>query len=680
MDNLDRALIQNFPGRVVRKDLTSLLKRGANVPTFVLEYLLGMYCSSDDEDVIAAGIEKIKTILTENYVRPDESEKIKSRIRERGQYTVIDKLTGWLDETVDKYYSRFSNLEFSPLELSSDYVTQYSKILTGGMWCMAKIAYVPQGEDFEGKRKRRESPFKLVGVKPIQMPSLNLDDLISKRKYFNYQEWMDLILRSSGYEPDQLDNKQKFHFIERLVPLVERNYNFCELGPRGTGKSHVYKEISPYSILMSGGQTTTANLFYNLSNHRVGLVGHWDTVAFDEVAGMHFKDKNAIQILKDYMASGSFARGKEEINADASMVYVGNINDSVPNLLKRSNLFEPFPPEFNKDTAFFDRMHYYLPGWEVPKMRSDIITKHYGLITDCLSEFCKEMRKQDFTALLDNYYHLNRDFNKRDEDAVRKTFSGLCKVLFPNGIINKEETKILLDYAIEGRRRVKEQLKLIAGNEFADVNLGYYDDEHKEYVVSVPEQKSGDLITNATLPFGHVFTMGRSQSSGEMCVYRLENKAIRGSGRFEKQGVTTKAVRESIESAWMYFQNNSKKVADWESYSNKDYLLYYADLQNKGLSSQVSVAEFVGLCSAAIRISVTESLVIVGDIKLSGTLDELKDLEEIFRTCANAGATKLLLPRSAVIDMKNIPENIRKSVQPMFYSSPIDAAKIAMNI
>jgi ATP-dependent Lon protease len=313
-------------------------------------------------------------------------------------------------------------------------------------------------------------------------------------------------------------------------------------------------------------------------------------------------------------------------------------------------------------------------------MRSDIITKHYGLITDCLSEFCKEMRKQDFTALLDNYYHLNRDFNKRDEDAVRKTFSGLCKVLFPNGIINKEETKILLDYAIEGRRRVKEQLKLIAGNEFADVNLGYYDDEHKEYVVSVPEQKSGDLITNATLPFGHVFTMGRSQSSGEMCVYRLENKAIRGSGRFEKQGVTTKAVRESIESAWMYFQNNSKKVADWESYSNKDYLLYYADLQNKGLSSQVSVAEFVGLCSAAIRISVTESLVIVGDIKLSGTLDELKDLEEIFRTCANAGATKLLLPRSAVIDMKNIPENIRKSVQPMFYSSPIDAAKIAMNI
>lgn len=407
MDALDSKIVDLFPGKIVRKDLTALIKRTANVPTFVLEYLLGMYCSTDDEDAIEEGLTKIRKVLSDNYVRPDESEKIKSMIRERGEYTIIDKISARLDEHDDVYIARFTNLEIDPFVISDEYMKEeYSKILTGGIWCITKIQYQrpsEEEEDYEPRwrsRRRKESPFKIVSLKPIQMPGLDLNEFISHRSEFSFEEWRDLLLRSAGYEPDALSDKEKMHFIERMVPLAEINYNYCELGPRGTGKSHIYKEISPYSILMSGGQTTTANLFYNLSAHRVGLVGHWDCVAFDEVAGMHFKDRDAIQIMKDYMASGSFARGKDMINADASMVFIGNINDSVENLLKVTHLFSPFPPEFNNDSAFFDRIHYYLPGWETPKMRTNLLTEKYGLITDCLSEFCKEMRRFDYCGVI----------------------------------------------------------------------------------------------------------------------------------------------------------------------------------------------------------------------------------------------------------------------------------------
>ena len=350
MDALDAKIVDNFPGKIVRKDLTAYMKRGANVPTFVLEYLLGMYCSTDDEEAIQIGLEKIRNVLSENYVRPDESEKIKSRIRENGQYTVIDKVSARLDEYKDIYIAQFTNLEIEPFVLPAEYARKYTKILTGGIWCLTKIAYQYETDDFEiddrkPSRKKRgpeDSPFRITSLKPIQMPNLDLDEIIKKRAEFTFDEWRDMILRSAGYEPEALEEKQKMHFIERMVPLIEKNYNFCELGPRGTGKSHIYKEISPYSILMSGGQTSTANLFFNLRTRHVGLVGHWDCVAFDEVAGMRFKDVNAIQILKDYMASGSFARGKDQINADASIVYIGNINDNVETLLKITHLFTPF--------------------------------------------------------------------------------------------------------------------------------------------------------------------------------------------------------------------------------------------------------------------------------------------------------------------------------------------------
>ena len=687
MDALDRKINEVFPGKVVRKDLTALLRRGANVPTFVLEYLLGMYCATDDETAIAEGVEKIRKILAENYVRPEESEKVKSLIRERGEYTVIDKVSAVLDEYKDIYVARFSNLEIEPFVLQSDYAVKYTKILMGGIWCIARIGYTYQQESMEDEKKRRkkrgpeDSPFRILGLKPIQLPNLDAAEMIDKRKEFTTEEWIAMLLRSEGMEPDALSEKEKLHFIERMVPLAEHNYNLCELGPRGTGKSHLYKEISPYSILMSGGQTTTANLFYSMAAHRVGLVGHWDCVAFDEVAGMRFRDLNAIQIMKDYMASGSFARGRDMINADASMVFVGNINDSVQNLLKVAHLFEPFPPEFNNDSAFFDRIHYYLPGWEIPKMRSELLTEKYGLITDCLAELTRELRKKDCTHLLDAYFRLNNKFNKRDEIAVRKTMSGLIKLIFPDENVTEDEMRRLLEYAIEGRRRVKEQLKFMAGVEFADVALGYVDEYGSETVVSVPEQASNTLIPAEKLPAGHVFALGANQIDGEVAVYRLENKVIRGNGKMETQGIGgNRAVNECVDAAWYYFMDKARSILPGTTLSDHDYLLYYADPQSKGLSTEVSVAELVGLCSAVANRPVMEATAVIGEIKLSGTMGEIKNLENIVRVAKNAGAKQLLLPIQSMQELMHVPGELLTAVQPIFYSDPIEAVKKAIEL
>ena len=687
MDALDRKINEVFPGKVVRKDLTALLRRGANVPTFVLEYLLGMYCATDDETAIAEGVEKIRKILAENYVRPEESEKVKSLIRERGEYTVIDKVSAVLDEYKDIYVARFSNLEIEPFVLQSDYAVKYTKILMGGIWCIARIGYTYQQDSMEDEKKRRkkrgpeDSPFRILGLKPIQLPNLDAAEMIDKRKEFTTEEWIAMLLRSEGMEPDALSEKEKLHFIERMVPLAEHNYNLCELGPRGTGKSHLYKEISPYSILMSGGQTTTANLFYSMAAHRVGLVGHWDCVAFDEVAGMRFRDLDAIQIMKDYMASGSFARGRDMINADASMVFVGNINDSVQNLLKVAHLFEPFPPEFNNDSAFFDRIHYYLPGWEIPKMRSELLTEKYGLITDCLAELTRELRKKDCTHLLDTYFRLNNKFNKRDEIAVRKTMSGLIKMIFPDENVTEDEMRRLLEYAIEGRRRVKEQLKLMAGVEFADVALGYVDEYGSETVVSVPEQASNTLIPAEKLPAGHVFALGANQIDGEVAVYRLENKVIRGNGKMETQGIGgNRSVNECVDAAWYYFMDKARSILPGTTLSDHDYLLYYADPQSKGLSTEVSVAELVGLCSAVANRPVMEATAVIGEIKLSGTMGEIKNLENIVRVAKNAGAKQLLLPIQSMQELMHVPGELLTAVQPIFYSDPIEAVKKAIEL
>ncbi|MDH8001484.1 protease Lon-related BREX system protein BrxL [Bacillus cereus group sp. MYBK40-2] len=672
---LDKKLNSVFAGRVVRKDLTKLIKEGANVPVYVLEYLLGMYCATDDDESIKEGVSRVKKILSENFVRPDEAEKIKSKIREIGQYSIIDKITVRLNPKRDTYEAEFSNLGLREVPISSNYVKEYDKLLAGGIWCMLKMDY------FYDEEQRNINPFSISNLKPIQMPNMDLNEMIEGRKQFTKDEWIDILIRSTGMEPTQINDRVKWHLLLRLVPLVENNYNVCELGPRGTGKSHVYKEISPNSILVSGGQTTVANLFYNMSSRTVGLVGMWDVVAFDEVAGIKFKDKDGIQIMKDYMASGSFARGKEEKTASASMVFVGNINQSVDSLIKTSHLFAPFPEGMNNDSAFFDRMHYYLPGWEIPKMRPDFFTDRYGFIVDYLAEYFREMRKRSYGDSIDQFFKLGNNLNQRDVIGVRKTVSGLMKLLYPHGEYTREDVEEVLRYALEGRRRVKEQLKKIGGMEFYDVMFSYIDKGSlQEEYVSVPEQGGGKLIPEGMGKPGHIYTVGVGES-GMIGVFKLENQVVSGSGKFEKSGIgTNRGVKESLDTAYRYFTANSKSISGTISIKTRDYLMHIADLQGIGLTPQLAVAELIGLCSGALEKPVQESTVVLGNMTVGGTIEKVEELANILQVCVDAGARKVLIPASSVVDFQTVPSDLLIKVQPIFYSDPIDAVYKALGV
>lgn len=672
---LDKKLNSVFAGRVVRKDLTKLIKEGANVPVYVLEYLLGMYAATDDDENIREGVTRVKKILSENFVRPDEAEKIKSKIREIGQYSIIDKVTVRLNPKKDTYEAEFSNLGLKDVPISANYVKEFDKLLAGGIWCMLKMDY------YYDEEQKNMSPFSISNLKPIQMPNMDLSEIIEGRKEFSKDEWIDILIRSTGMEPTQIDERVKWHLLLRLVPLVENNYNMCELGPRGTGKSHVYKEISPNSILVSGGQTTVANLFYNMSSRTVGLVGMWDTVAFDEVAGIKFKDKDGIQIMKDYMASGSFARGKEEKTASASMVFVGNINQSVDSLIKTSHLFAPFPEGMNNDSAFFDRMHYYLPGWEIPKMRPDLFTDRYGFIVDYLAEYFREMRKRSFGDSIDPFFKLGNNLNQRDVIGVRKTVSGLTKLLYPNDDYTKEDIEEILQYALEGRRRVKEQLKKIGGMEFYDVNFSYINKESlQEEYVSVPEQGGGKLIPEGMGKPGHVYTVGHGLS-GMIGVFKLENQVVSGSGRFEKSGVgSNRDVKESLDTAYRFFTANSKSISGSISIKTKDYLMHLTDLQGIGLTSHLAIAELIGLCSGALEKPVQESMVVLGTMTVGGTISKVEEFANVLQVCVDAGAKKVLIPASSVVDFQTVPSDLLIKVQPVFYSDPIDAVFKALGV
>lgn len=675
MDELNVKLNKYFPGKVVRKDLTKKIKEGANVPVYVLEYLLGMYCATNDERAINDGVDNVKRILADNFVRPDEAEKIKSKIKEKGIYTIIDKISVRLNERLDIYQAEFSNLGIKDALISEEYIKKYEKLLVGGIWCIIKVSYSYDEQD------RHKSPFIISSLDPIQLPNMDLKGLFEERKHFNKDEWIDVLIRSMGIEPTHLQNNQKWHFIERAVPLVENNYNLCELGPRGTGKSHIYKEISPNSILVSGGQTTVANLFYNMSQKKIGLVGMWDCVAFDEVAGIHFKDKDGIQIMKDYMASGSFARGKEEKNANASMVFVGNINQSVEVLLKTSNLFEPFPPEMATDSAFFDRMHYYLPGWEIPKMRPELITDEFGFITDYLSEFFREMRKRTFSDALDKYFKLGNNLNQRDVIAVRKTVSGLIKLLYPNGEYTKDELEEILEYALVGRRRVKEQLKKIGGMEFYDVHFSYIDlDTMEENFVSVPECGGGKLIPEGILKAGHTYFVGRG-SSGMIGTFKIEVESPSGHGKFNITGVgADRETKEALNTAYNYFKGNKKNISASIQVENVDYLLHIEDLQGVGASKDVSLAAFVAMCSSALKKSMQGSLVILGSMSIGGTISKVDELANTLQVCFDSGAKKILLPMSSAGDISNVPSDLFSKFNISFYNSPEDAVYKALGI
>lgn len=675
MDEIDTKLNQVFPGRVVRKDLTKKIKEGANVPVYVLEYLLGMYCATDDPVAIEDGIVTVKKILAENFVRPDEAQKVKSKIRELKNYTVIDKITVKLNEKKDRYEAEFSNLGIKDAYIDAEIVKKFEKLLVGGIWCITKISY------FHDEEERNNLPFVVNDIKPIQMPNMDLNEIFNGRRQFSKDEWIDALIRSMGMEPSQLDVRQKWHFLERAVPLVENNYNLCELGPRGTGKSHIYKEISPNSILVSGGQTTVANLFYNMASKTVGLVGLWDCVAFDEVAGITFKDKDGIQIMKDYMASGSFARGKEEKNANASMVFVGNINQSVEVILKTSNLFEPFPEAMNRDTAFFDRMHYYLPGWEIPKMRPELITNNYGFIVDYLAEFFREMRKRTHSDAIDKYFRLGKELNQRDVIAVKKTVSGFVKLLYPHGEFTKDEIEEVIRYAIEGRRRVKEQLKRIGGMEFFDIHLSYIDNEtDEEKVVPVPEISGDKLISDVALKAGHAYYVGRG-TSGQIGLFRLEAESPGGSGKMTVTGIgTDRLTKESINTAFNYFKANRKSISGNINVDSNDFLIHIDDLQGVGASSEIALATFVSLVSTSLKKQVKEGLVILGNLTIGGTISKVDDLADTLEVCFDAGAKTILLPMSSAADISTVPAETFSKFNISFYNDPEDAVRKALEI
>lgn len=675
MEKINEKLNHYFAGKVVRKDLTKKIKEGANVPVYVLEYLLGMYCATNDESAIEDGISTVKKILADNFVRADEAEKIKSNIKEKGIYTIIDKVTVRLNEKLDIYQVEFSNLGIKDALISDEIVKQYEKLLVGGIWCIIKVSY-----NFEDQGKLR-IPFQVASLDPIQLPNMDMTQIFEGRKHFTKDEWMDILIRSMGIEPTRLTEIQKWHFIERAVPLVENNYNLCELGPRGTGKSHIYKEISPNSILVSGGQTTVANLFYNMGQKKIGLVGMWDCVAFDEVAGITFKDKDGIQIMKDYMASGSFARGKEEKNANASMVFVGNINQSVEVLLKTSHLFEPFPKEMANDSAFFDRMHFYLPGWEIPKMRPELITDEYGFITDYLSEYFREMRKRTFSDSLDKYFKLGNNLNQRDVIAVRKTVSGLVKLIYPNGEYTKEELEEILAYALVGRRRVKEQLKKIGGMEFYDVHFSYIDlDTIEEKFISVPESGGGKLIPEGMFKAGHTYFIGRG-NSGMIGTYKIEVESPNGHGKFSISGVgTDRESKEALNTAYNYFKANKKNISASIQTDGVDYLLNIEDLQGIGASKDISLASYVAMCSSALNKPMQGSLVILGSMSIGGTIGKVEELANTLQVCFDSGAKKILLPMSSASDISQVPSDLFSKFNISFYNDPEDAVYKALGI
>lgn len=674
-DEIKTKLRDNFAGRIVRKDLTKKIKEGANVPVYVLEFLLGQYCGSDDEEIIEQGINKVKKILSDNFVRPDEAQKTLSTLRSKGFFTVIDKVTINLNIRKDRYEAEFSNLGIKEIPVSEEYPQKYDRLLCGGIWCIVQLEYEYDEED------KFSSPIKIAKLNPIQMPHVDINELKEGRKAFTKNEWIDVILRSIGMEPDQLNEREKWLLLLRLVPLIENNYNLCELGPRSTGKSHVYKEISPNSILVSGGQTTVANLFYNMGKRTIGLVGLWDCVAFDEVAGIKFKDKDGIQIMKDYMASGSFARGKEEKAASASMVFVGNINQSVDVLLKTYSLFDPFPVEMGTDTAFLDRIHCYLPGWEVPKFRPDHFTDDYGFITDYFAEFIRELRKTQESDALDKYFKLGKNLNQRDTIAVRKTVSGLVKLVYPNEDYTKEELEEILRIALEMRRRVKEQLKKIGGMEFYDVNFSYIDNESfEEKFVSVPEQSSSTLIPDGICSPGQVYTVSPGKS-GMIGLFRLESQILPGNGKLTCNGIgADREARESTQNAFNYLKANSNHISQSISTTNKDYIIQYQDLQGIGMTNKLSLSTLIALCSIALNKPTLSSMAVLGDISVSGTVSKVENLANTLQVCLDSGAKRILLPTVSAVDIGTVPSELIGTFNLVFYQDASDAVFKALGV
>ncbi|MAT42170.1 MAG: TIGR02688 family protein [Anaerolineaceae bacterium] len=672
MPQLDHKVNEIFPGRVVRKDLVRQVKVGANVPVYVLEYLLGKYCATDDPVALEAGLRLVNSTLADNIIRPDEAMKAQSRVKERGEQKFIDKVLVRLDG--NKYWAEIVNFGHRFVHIPDHFVRKYERLLEGGIWAQLEIEF--RGEEEVGGKVR---PFFITELKPIQLAAFDMESYQTKRAELTTDEWLDLLIRTVGLEPVHFTRRQKLFTLLRLVPMVQRNYNLIELGPRGTGKSFVYRDLSPYAILVSGGKTTVANLFYNMSTRQVGLVGMWDVVAFDEVAGIQFGDKTAVQILKDFMESGSFSRGREEIVAEASIVFAGNTNQPIDVMVRTGTLFQPMPDEM-QDMALIDRIHYYLPGWEVPKMRDEFFTDHYGFVVDYLAEALRELRRQNYTDIIDRYFSLGSHLNTRDAKAVRRTVSGLVKLLHPAGDPTREELAEYLEFALEGRRRVKEQLKKMGAFEYYQTSFSYTDNEtRQEQFVGVPEEGGQHLISQDPLSPGTVYTASVTNSD-VVTLNRIEISRMSGSGKLRVTGSPDRAMKESITTAFDYIKANKAKLGIERDISSYDFHVQVVDLTLTKDGAEGGVAFFIALYSLLRDKPVQAGMVILGEMTIQGNILPLRSLVEPLQVIMDNGARRVLIPVSNRRQFLEVPPDILEKVDPVFYSEPLAAALKALGI
>jgi ATP-dependent Lon protease len=674
MPGLDGKATSIFAGKVVRKDLVRKVKVGANVPVFVLEYLLGKYCATDDPAAIEAGLRVINTTLSENFVRPDEANAVQSKVRDKGKYTLIDKIkVRYLSED-DKHWAEFVNFGHKFVHVPEQYMRQYDRLLMGGIWAQVNIRH-----QYDEEAKGKKSPFWIDDLKPIQVASFDLDEYRRCRMEFTTDEWIDLLLRSIGMEPLHFERRLKLLFLMRLLPLCEHNYNLVELGPRGTGKSYAYQELSPYTILLTG-PTTVANLFYNMASGKIGLVGMWDAIGFDEVADLQKMPKEVVTTLKTYCESGAFARGKESMSGMASIAMFGNTNQPVEVMVRSSHLFVPMPDVIREDMAFLDRIHYYLPGWEVPKMKVEFFTDHYGFVVDYLAEALRELRKHNFTETIDRFFSLGSHLNARDVKAVRKTVSGLIKLVYPHGEVTREDVAELLETALEGRRRVKEQLKKMGSFEYHQTSFSYLDnDTREERFVGVPEQGGRDMISTDPLAPGSVYTAS-VDDQGKVGLYRLEVGCSPGTGKLKIAGGVEGPMKESIQRAYAYLRGQKGKMGIAQAVDTTDFHVEAIDLLSNRVPCEAGMALVVAVYSAVKKHSVLSGLLILGDMSIQGNIKPLRSLAEPLQVGMDNGARKALIPLENKRHFLEVSGDIVERVDPVFYSDPMTAAMKALGM
>lgn len=674
MPELDQKATSVFAGKVVRKDLVRKVKVGANVPVFVLEYLLGKYCATDDPVAINAGLKMVNWTLSENFVRPDEANKAQSLVREKGRHTIIDKVKVRYLSDDDKYWAELVNFGHKYVHIPEHYIREYDRLLMGGVWAQLTLTHV-YDEEAKGKR----SPFWIEDMKPIQLATFDSDDYRHGRSQFSTDEWIDLLVRSIGLEPAHFERRLKLLFLTRLIPLCEANYNLVELGPRGTGKSYAYQELSPYTILLTG-PTTVANLFYNMATGKMGLVGLWDAVAFDEVADLQKMPKEVITTLKTYCESGTFARGKDAVSGSASIAMFGNTNQPVEVMVRSSHLFIPLPEVIREDMAFLDRIHFYLPGWEVPKMRIEYFTDHYGFVVDYLAEALRELRRQNFTETLDRHYSLGSHLNARDVKAVRKTVSGLIKLLYPGGDMSQDGLGELVELALEGRRRVKEQLKKMGSFEYHQTSFSYIDREtHRERYVGVPEEGGRDVISLDPLAPGSVYTAS-VDDQGKVGLYRLEVGSSPGTGKLKIAGGIEGTMKESIQRAFAYIQGHKSNMGIAQVIDTTDFHIEAIDLLINHISCDAGIGLVVALYSAIKKHSTLPALMILGDLSIQGNLKPVRSLVEPLQIGMDNGAKRALIPIENKRHFMDVSADIIERVDPIFYSDPMTAALKALGM